>query len=148
MKAQESIERYPQKIREYANYAYKNIRIMCKNIGPRPVGSEEEQKAQEYMLGELTKYCDSAEREGFSCSDKAFMAWVPIGAILLILSSLFFSLGLAAVSLALTAITLIIFLGEFIFYKPFLDVFFPKKQSGNVIGVRKAQEETKRRIIQ
>ena len=147
MKAQESIERYPQKVREYTNYVYKNIKILCKNFGPRPVGSESEKKAQEYMQSELAKYCDSAVTEEFKCSDKAFMFWVPLGAVLLLLSVLFFSLGLAAVSLALSLVTLFLVLAEFIFYKPVIDVFFPKKTSGNVIGVRKAEEETKRRII-
>lgn len=147
MKAQESIERYPQKIREYANYAYKNIKIMCRNFGPRPVGGEAEEKAQNYMLEELNKYCDTATRETFKCSDKAFMAWVPICAILIIIASVLFTFGMAAVALGIVAVILILILGEFIFYKPVLDGFFPKKTSGNVIGVRKAEEETKKRII-
>lgn len=147
MKASESIERYPQKIREYANYAFKNIKIVCKNFGPRPVGSEAEENAQGYMLGELSKYCDNAVRENFRCSDKAFMAWVPICAILLMAAAALFSFGIAAASLALVAVVLFLILGEFIFYKPILDVFFPKKTSGNVIGVRKAEGETKKRII-
>lgn len=147
MKAQESIERYPQKVREYANYAFKNIKTVCKNFGPRPVGSEAEEKAQNYMLGELNKYCDSAVRENFKCSDKAFMAWVPVCAILIIAASVLFTFGMAAVSLGIVALVLFFILGEFIFYKPILDVFFPKKTSGNVIGVRKAEEETKKRII-
>lgn len=147
MKAQESIERYPQKVREYANYVYKSIKILCKKTGPRPVGSESEKEAQEYMLNDLTKYCDSAVREEYKCSDKAFMSWVPIGAILLLLSTVFLSLGMAAISLACCVITLFLILAEFIFYKPVLDVFFPKKTSGNVIGVRKASGETKKRII-
>ena len=44
-------------------------------------------------------------------------------------------------------LTLFFVLAEFIFYKPVLDVFFPKKTSGNVYGVRKASGETKKRII-
>lgn len=147
MKAQESIERYPQKVREYANYAYKSIKILCKKTGPRPVGSENEKQAQEYMAEDLKKCCDSVTREEFKCSDKAFMAWVPLGAVLLLISAVCFSLGLAVVSLACCVITLFFILTEFIFYKPVLDIFFPKKVSGNVIGVRKASGETKKRII-
>ena len=147
MKAQESIERYPQKVREYANYAYKNIKLVCKNFGPRPVGGESEKKAQEYMLGELEKYCDTASRESFKCSDKAFMAWVPICAVLIIAATALFSLGFAAFALGAAVVAVLLILGEFIFYKPVLDIFFPKKTSGNVIGIRRAEEETKRRII-
>ncbi len=147
MKASESIERYPQKVREYANYAYKSIKILCKKTGPRPAGSENEKAAQELMLEDLKKYCDTAVREEFKCSDKAFMAWVPICAVLLIVAIVTLTLGFAAVSLAICAVVLFLILGEFIFYKPILDGFFPKKTSGNVIGVRKASGETKKRII-
>ena len=147
MKAQESIERYPQKVREYANYAYKSIKILCKKTGPRPVGSESEKQAQEYMKADLEKCCDVVTREEYKCSDKAFMAWVPLGAILILVSTACLSLGLAVASLACCLIALFFIVTEFIFYKPVLDVFFPKKTSGNVVGIRKASGETKKRII-
>ena len=147
MKANESIPNYDIKVREYTNYAIKSIKNVCKNFGPRPVGSEAEQKAQEYMQADLEKWCDTAERQEFKCSDKAFMSWVPIGAVLLILNVLFFTLGWSVLGLAFSAVALFFVLAEFIFYKPVLDVFFPKKSSGNVYGVIKAKGETKKRII-
>lgn len=146
MKASESVGRYESEVRLYTNYAIKNIKKVSKH-GPRPVGSEAEKNAQLDMLSELETSCDSVTREEFKCSDKAFMSWVPIGAVLLIISAAMFTLGLPIVSLALSAITLFFVLAEFIFYKPVLDIFFPKKTSGNVIGVRKATGETKKRII-
>ena len=60
MKANESIANYDIKVREYTNYAIESIKNVCKNFGPRPVGSEAEQKAQEYMLADLEKWCDAA----------------------------------------------------------------------------------------
>ncbi len=147
MKSNECIPNFDVKVREYTNYSIKSIKNVCKNFGPRPVGSEAEKKAQEYMQADLEKWCDSVERQEYKCSDKAFMAWVPIGATLLILGTVFFTLGLAALSLACAAIALFFIVGEFIFYKPVLDGFFPKKTSGNVYGVRKASGETKKRII-
>ncbi len=147
MKSFESIPNFEIKVREYTNYAIKSIKNVCKNFGPRPVGSDAEKQAQEYMQADLEKWCDSVKREEFQCSDKAFMAWVPIGAILLILNVLFYTLGLSVIGLALSALALFFVLGEFIFYKPVLDIFFKKKTSGNVYGVRKASGETKKRII-
>lgn len=147
MKSNESIPNFDVKVREYTNYAIKSIKNVCKNFGPRPVGSEAEKQAQEYMQADLEKWCDSVKREEYKCSDKAFMSWVPIGAVLLILNVLFFTLGWSAVGLALSALTLFFVLAEFIFYKPVLDVFFKKKTSGNVYGVRRASGETKKRII-
>ena len=147
MKASESVARYDSEVRLYTNYAIKNIKKVCKDFGPRPVGSEAEKNAQLHMKSELESSCDSVTREEYRCSDKAFMAWVPIGAILLLLSTVMFTLGFPVVSLAASALTHFFVLAEFIFYKPVLDIFFPKKTSGNVIGVRKASGETKKRII-
>ena len=110
-------------------------------------GNEAEQKAQEYMKADLEKWCDTAERQEYQCSDKAFMAWVPLGATLLMLNILCFTLGWSVVGLVLAALALFFVVAEFIFYKPVLDVFFPKKTSGNVYGVIKAKGETKKRII-
>lgn len=147
MKPSESIPNYDIKVREYTNYAIKSIKNVCKNFGPRPVGSETEKNAQEYMLNDLKNFCDEANREEYKCSDKAFMSWVPLGAVLLVLSIVSFTLGWAAVGLGLCLLTLFFILAEFIFYKPVLDVFFPKKTSGNVYGVIKPTGETKKRIV-
>ena len=49
MKANESIEKYPARVREYANYTVKSIKNVCKTCGPRIVGSESDAKAREYF---------------------------------------------------------------------------------------------------
>ncbi len=147
MKSTDSVGNYNSEVRLYTNYAIKNIKTLCKNFGPRPVGSEAEKNAQEYLAKELETTCDTVSVEEYKCSDKAFMAWVPIDAVLLILSALFFTLGFPVASLVISCVTLFLILAEFIFYKPVIDVFFPKKTSHNVIGTRKASGETKKRII-
>lgn len=147
MKSNESIPNFDIKVREYTNYAIKSIKNVCKNYGPRAVGTQAEKDAQEYMKADLEKFCDEVKREEYKCSDKAFMAWVPLGAILLMLSALSFTFGWSVIGLAASAVALFFILAEFIFYKPVLDVFFPKVTSGNVYGVRKASGETKKRII-
>lgn len=147
MKASESIERYPQKIREYANYAFKNVKIACRNYGARPAGSESEKNAQGYMLTELEKYCDEAKIESFKCSDKAYPLSIAFSASLLMISAVLFSLGLAVASLAAAFIAAVVFIFEALLKKPVIDVFFTKKTSGNVIGIRKAEEKAEKRII-
>ena len=147
MRPNESVQKYDSEARLYTNYAVKNIKTICKSFGPRPVGSEAETKAQEYMKKELETSCDTVTREEYKCSDKAFMSWVPLGAVLLLIATVAFTFGLPVVSIALSALELFFIVAEFIFYKPVLDIFFPKKTSGNVIGVRKASGETKKRII-
>ena len=147
MKANESIPNYDIKVREYTNYAIKSIKNVCKSYGPRPVGSEAEAKAQEYMKADLEKFCDDVKREEYQCSDKAFMSWVVVGATLMLLNMVLFTLGISIGGLILTLLTAFFIVGEFILYKPVLDVFFKKVTSGNVYGVRKASGETKKRIV-
>ena len=147
MKANESIPNYDIKVREYTNYAIKSIKNVCKSFGPRPVGSEAEAKAQEYMKADLEKFCDEVKREEYQCSDKAFMSWVFVGATLMLLNMVLFTLGISIGGLILTLLTAFFIVGEFILYKPVLDVFFKKVTSGNVYGVRKASGEAKKRIV-
>lgn len=147
MKAYESIEKYPARVREYTNYTIKSIKNLCKAVGPRIVGSESDAKAREYFKADLEKFCDETRTESLKASDKAFMAWVPLGAALLIVASVLFVFGMVVAALAATFICLFFIVTEFVFYKKTLDIFFKKKETANVIGVRKAAGETKRKII-
>ena len=45
MKASESNPNYPSKVREMTNYTIREIKKVCKDIGPRPSGEENERKA-------------------------------------------------------------------------------------------------------
>ncbi len=147
MKANESIEKYPARVREYTNYALKSTKILAKACGPRPAGSESDLKAAEYFKSDMEKFCDESKIEKFTCSDKAFMSWVPIGVVMLLISTVLFIFGLPAVALGISVLNLLFIVAEFILYKPLLDVFFKKRESSNIIGVRKASGETKKRII-
>ena len=107
-----------EQLASYAEYSVKNITHICSEYGPRECGSENEKNAQEYMGEQLKNYADSVTRETFDAHPKAFMSFVPIAGGML----------LASTAANLTGA-------------------FKKKQSGNVIAVRKASGETKRRII-
>ncbi len=147
MKANESIEKYPARVREYANYTVKSVKNVCKTCGPRIVGSEADAKAREYFKADLDKFCDETAVEPLKASDKAFLSFIPIGSTLLILSTIAYMLGFAIITLVMIAAIIFFVVSEFIFYKQTLDVFFKKKDTANVIGTRKAAGETKRRII-
>ena len=145
------------KIRESTNFTVREIRKVCKTIGPRAAGSENEDKAQDYVLENCAKFADTAQKETFKLAPRAFMAWpwlaatVEIIAILLFIASAFVPQPLPtvfqAVSLGLTAVMLILIVLEFLLYKQVLDPFFPKAQSSNVILTKKPKGEVKRRII-
>ena len=155
MKASESVKNYPSERRMYANYTLRSIKKVCKEIGGRFAGSEEEKKAIDYMAEDLRTCCDEVGMDEYTVSPMAFLGWIPLSVVLMTVSSLlffavaFFNLAyqLLFVSVALVAICLFFIVTEFLFYKETLDPFVKKKTSYNAYGYRKASGETKRRII-
>ncbi len=147
MKASESVQNFPAKLRLYTNYTVREIKNICKTIGPRPSASEAEKTAQEHFAEQMQSCCDTVETEAFNVHPKAFLGWVIIDGIALILSLVFYFLHMPAVSIALISIALICMFTEFLMYWEFLDPLFPKKTAYNVIGTRKPTGEVKQRII-
>lgn len=147
MKASESHPQFASKVREYTNFAVRGITKICKEIGPRPCGSEAERKAQEYMLKEFQTCADESRIEEFETHPGAFMGWFKIDAVLVLIAIILFACGLPQFALIPLVIATVILGGEFLFYRELTDVFYPKKKSCNTIAVRKAAGETKRRII-
>ena len=133
--------------------AVREIRHICENIGPRPCGEDGETQAQTYLLEKISPYADAAVRETFEVRPKAFMGFVPVAGSLLLGAtaanaiSAFKKKSAALASVALVGGALTAVVREFGMYKEFLDRFYPKRTSGNVVAVRKASGETKRRVI-
>ncbi len=159
MKAYESHAHYPSKVRECSNFAIREIKKVCKEVGPRPAGFEGEKKGQDYVEKLMTPIADEVKRENFTLSPKAFMSWVMIDGALALVAAILgiicftgvvppaIEVALRAASIVLVVIAVAFLLGEFLFYKKMLDPFFKKAESSNVICTRKASGETKRRII-
>lgn len=158
MKANESCQNYPSRVREMTNYTVREIKKVCTQIGPRESGEEGERKAQDYVAESMKNVCDKVEVEGFDVHPKAFMGWVVIDVVLLLISIIGFVLcrfdflgaaekPISIVSLALTVVAVILIIGEFLFYKELLDPVFPKRSTYNVACTRNAAGETKKRIV-
>lgn len=135
------------------DFATDSIKHICESFGPRPCGEESEKKALEYMYDQLKPYADKVWIENFKCNPDAFMSFVPIAgtccaaatATNLIAANKCKKAALGSLALLGTGVTGLV--GEFLLYKKLLDPFFKEKESGNVIAVREAKGETKRRII-
>ncbi len=140
---------------ECTEFAVKGITNICNSFGPRPCGSDSEKYAQEQMIKDVEPFCDSVTRETFKVNPKAFMSFVPhagaclMGATAINLATAFGkgSKLKALGSAALMGGALSGIVGEFLLYKKMYDPLFKEETSGNVIAVRKATGETKRRII-
>ena len=147
MKAQDSVKNYPSALREMTNFSVRGIKKICKDVGPRPAGSEQEHEAQKLMAAELDGACDKVEIEPFDVHPGAFLGWILTDGIMTIAAIVLFFFGMSAIALALCALSLIFAIVEFLLYKKLLDPFFPKKTSHNVVAVRKPKGEVRRRII-
>lgn len=158
MKAKESNAHFDSKVRECSNFTVREIKKICKEIGPRPAGEENEQKAQDYVENLMGGIADTVQRESFDVHPKAFMSWVMIDGIGMIIASVLMILAhlnvipqasgvFRVAAITISVLALILLLAEFLFYKEFIDFLFPKRTSSNVICTRKAAGETKRRII-
>ena len=147
MKAQDSVKNYPSALREMTNFSVRGIKKICKDVGPRPAGSEQEHEAQKLMAAELDGACDKVEIEPFDVHPGAFRGWILTDGIMMIAAIVLFFFGMSAIALALCALSLIFAIVEFLLYKKLLDPFFPKKTSHNVVAVRKPKGEVRRRII-
>ena len=147
MKAQDSVKNFPSALREMTNYSARGIKKICKDVGPRAAGSEQEYEAQKLMASDLETSCDKVEIEPFDVHPGAFLGWIIVDGIMMIAAIVLFFFGISVISLALCALSLIFAIVEFLLYKQMLDPFFPKKTSHNVVAVRKPKGEVKRRII-
>ena len=153
MNFRELVKDAAEQIKNCGDFAKEGITHICSEFGPRECGSEAEKKAQEYMADMLKGFADDVTRENFEANPRAFMAFVPIAGGLLLGSTAANLIGAfkknkaAAVSVPLLGAALGSVIGEFALYKQPLDPLFKKAESGNVVAVRKATGETKRRII-
>ena len=156
MLARDSVKNYDEQLEKYADYVATQIGKTIEVAGGgRPSGYPQEHKAQDYVIEHMTGTADEVRTEDFKLHPKAFMGWVLIDGICMLIAAVLLIINffvapmkaLVIVALVLTVISVACILGEFLFYKEFLDPLFPEKEAKNVICTRKAAGETKRRII-
>ncbi|MBQ7580800.1 MAG: M28 family peptidase [Clostridia bacterium] len=147
MKAYESVENYDSRIREYANYSYRQSRNVCKNIGKREAGSKEENDLLLHVKNELETCADTVETEQFKFQKDTKIIQNKVGAIFFIcaaaLTIVSVLLNVAFLSacgiVAAVAGIILSFAGK---------IYAPKKlTSSNVYAVKKPSGGTKKRII-
>lgn len=153
MNYQQTLKEAKTGLSDLREYAADGIKAVCDAFGPRPCGEQSDIDAQRYLLEDIKKYSDEAWRETFRVNPDAFMSFVPVagacmfGATACNIAAATKCKKSALASLGLIGTALSGIVGEFLLYKKPLDPFFKEKEGGNIIAVRKASGETKRRII-
>ena len=138
--------------RSTMQYIQDGIRHVCDTFKKRLPGTQSEREAQAFFKQELETYSDEVLMEDFNVHPHAFLGFIPVAALLLLGTIAIYLFGGASIALALLGAALavasvLMFLFEFMFYRPFVDFLFPKRVSRNVYAVRKPAGEVRRRII-
>lgn len=132
--------------KKYTDYAVEHITRICKEIGPRACGSEQESKAHDYINREMHTCADEVKTEPFEVHPMAFMGWVNIDCVLVTCAIVLLNIGLSAYAFIPVALAFFCLITEFALYKQTLDPFYKKRISHNTISTRKASGTTTRHI--
>lgn len=127
-------------------YMVDKITDIIKNIGSRAPGSPQELKAQRLMAGELEKWSDEVNIEKFTVHRQAFMGFIPFTVAAAIISVFLYWMYMPLKAFGVTILGIIPLVLEFGMYKQFCDFLFKGHPSHNVLAVRKASGEVKKRI--
>jgi hypothetical protein len=143
-----------------AHYAYDIVKTICTEVGPGLPGSSQERERAVYIKRELESHLGAGNVvvEEFTVAPGAFLGALPIGALFTLIAVLLnISIGhIMGVSPWLTAIAALAFsiisaltvILEFFLYFEFIDRFFMKKQSVNVVGtLRKPGTKNVKRLL-
>lgn len=143
-----------------ARYAYDIINKICSEVGPGLPCSSQERERADIIKKELESHlgAENVVIEEFTASPRAFLGWLPINALFTLIASLLnISMGyftqisswittVTALILSIASVLMCIF--EYIFYFEFVDPFFKKKQSVNVVGtLRKPGSQNVKRLL-
>ena len=144
--------------KEDSEYMYNIIQRIIDDAGCRMPCSKQEAMGAEIIRAEMEETCDEVDIEPFSCHPRAFLGWIRMDIVLIVISlvSYFIILSLtdgsgaiilSSISFGSSFIAFLIVWYEFFNYREFIDRFFKKQDSQNVVGKIKQAGEPKRIII-
>jgi putative aminopeptidase FrvX len=132
--------------KQASEYIVSEISKVIDEFPKRDAGSKGERIAQEYIAEEMKGFCDEVKSEDFDLKPRAFLGWVPVVSISLLLGGLSYFV-LPFVSIVLVCFALVMTYSQLITYKGWFDFLYKKETSVNVHGVIKPKGEVKRRMI-
>ena len=141
-----------------SNYMYEIIQSIIDECGPRMPCSPQEAQGAEIIKKELELVCDDVDLEPFSCNPNAFLGFIKVDVVLVLLSFISFFLiplnlfnywgyVMSFLSFSFNLISFLILWNEFFNYREFIDPFFKSRTSQNVIGKIYPKEEVKKILI-
>lgn len=122
------------------------IAHIIQQFGPRRAGSNAEKNAQQYFSEQLKTITNNVETEEFRDALRAKFSSLKIFCLLYYVA-LVLPLWSLELAIAVSAVNAVVFFFHFLTYKDWLDVFYPKLTSRNVIGTIEPQGEVKQTVI-
>jgi hypothetical protein len=137
---------------------YEIIQSIIDECGPRMPCSPQEAQGAEIIKKELELVCDDVDLEPFSCNPNAFLGFIKVDVVLVLLSFISFFLiplnlfnywgyVMSFLSFSFNLISFLILWNEFFNYREFIDPLFKSRNSQNVIGKIYPKEEVKKILI-
>jgi hypothetical protein len=137
---------------------YEIIQSIIDECGPRMPCSSQEAQGAEIIKNELELVCDDVDLEPFSCNPNAFLGFIKVDIVLVLLSFISFFLiplnlfnywgyVMSFISFGFNLIAFLILWNEFFNYREFIDPLFKSRNSQNVIGKIYPKEEVKKILI-
>ncbi|GAH42442.1 unnamed protein product, partial [marine sediment metagenome] len=137
---------------------YEIIQSIIDECGPRMPCSSQEALGAEIIKKELELVCDDVDLEPFSCNPNAFLGFIKVDIVLVLLSFISFFLiplnlfnywgyVMSFLSFGFNVIAFLILWNEFFNYREFIDPLFKSRNSQNVIGKIYPKEEVKKILI-
>lgn len=143
-----------------ARYAYDIVKTICMEVGPGLPGSSQERERAGIIKRELESHlgAENVTEEEFTVAPRAFLGSLPVSALFMLVAVLMnisvghlpgipsFVTAIAALLCSIISIMTILF--EFFRYSEFIDLFFRKKCSVNVVGsLRKPGTQSVKRLL-
>lgn len=144
-----------------AQYAIDIVKAICTQVGPGLPGSSQEWERAAMLAKELESHLGAKDvaMEEFTLAPGAFLGSLPASALLMLIAALLnisvgrftgipsWVTGLAALALSILSVLLVIL--EYVRYGEIIDPLFKKKRSVNVIGTLRqpGTQDTKRLLI-
>lgn len=140
------LDKLKQNKGQSANYMFDFISHVTSAFGKRDCGSQGEKDAINYMANEAAPYADTVTTEKYDVHTLAFMGWIYI-TVTLILGAFAAAFFMPMLSLILIAVGMEIMILEFVLYRKVVDKLFPKRESLNMMAIKKPTGEVKRRVL-
>ncbi|MCF7924430.1 MAG: Zn-dependent exopeptidase M28 [Candidatus Izimaplasma sp.] len=134
-------------IKDISKRAFDLAEKIISEVGPRLAGSKSSLKAADILKEELNSFTNKVDLEEFIIHRGAFLGWIKIIVVGYFVGVLFLWLNLPIVTLAITFVSILILVLQFFFYKPFIDIFYPKAKGHNVVGYIEPKKEVKKQVI-